>query len=58
MVFLSLLDWKTYHSSPAAFNTYVVDFYHGLVVLSLHSLFVTKLRATYLVTVLWALATC
>ncbi|KAJ8225850.1 hypothetical protein LV156_009038 [Aspergillus fumigatus] len=33
-----LLDWKTYHCSPAAFNTYVVDFYHGLVVLSLHNI--------------------
>ncbi|KAG2001094.1 hypothetical protein GB937_010516, partial [Aspergillus fischeri] len=53
-----LLNWKTYHFLPAAFNTYIINFYHGLVVLSLRNLFVTKLRITYLLTRWWALATC
>lgn len=56
---LSLLNYKTYHFSTAAFITYLRRrLLHGLAVLSLHSMSITNLPATYLVTELWALATC
>lgn len=56
---LSLLDYKTYRFSTAAFIIYLRRWLlHGLAVLSLHSMSVTNLPATYLVTELWALATC